>query len=69
MVIVRKINWQFLRFKYLGRYFTGHTKDSDGKIEFTAGKTSIGDAVDGAIKIFTVAVCNFSILSSYSYPP
>ncbi|KAK1417096.1 hypothetical protein QVD17_26218 [Tagetes erecta] len=38
------------------RFFTGHTKDSDGNIEFIAGKTSVGDAVDGAIKIFTVAV-------------
>jgi len=40
----------------LGRFFTGHTKDDEEKVEFIAGKTSLGDAVDGAIKIFTVAV-------------
>ncbi|KAK4754923.1 hypothetical protein SAY87_008680 [Trapa incisa] len=38
------------------RYFTGHTKNSDGTVQFRAGKTSLGDAVDGAIKIVTVAV-------------
>ncbi|KAL4568321.1 hypothetical protein LXL04_023930 [Taraxacum kok-saghyz] len=37
-------------------FFTGHTEDNEGRIEFIAGKTSVGDAVDGAIKIFTVAV-------------
>ncbi|XP_007014495.2 PREDICTED: calcium-transporting ATPase 10, plasma membrane-type [Theobroma cacao] len=40
----------------LVRYFTGHTKDESGKKQFVAGKTSGGDAVDGAIKIITVAV-------------
>ncbi|KAL4571213.1 hypothetical protein LXL04_017966 [Taraxacum kok-saghyz] len=40
----------------LVRFFTGHTEDDEGRIEFIAGKTSVGDAVDGAIKIFTVAV-------------
>ncbi|XP_071700936.1 calcium-transporting ATPase 10, plasma membrane-type-like [Rutidosis leptorrhynchoides] len=40
----------------LTRFFTGHTKDEKDNIEFIAGKTSVGDAVDGAIKIFTVAV-------------
>ncbi|KAK4414844.1 Calcium-transporting ATPase 8, plasma membrane-type [Sesamum alatum] len=38
------------------RFFTGHTKDPDGTVQFTAGKTKIGDAIDGFIKIFTVAV-------------
>ncbi|KAI3775302.1 hypothetical protein L1987_49873 [Smallanthus sonchifolius] len=38
------------------RYFTGHTKDSGDTGRFIAGKTSPGDAVDGAVKIFTVAV-------------
>ncbi|KAI3447345.1 hypothetical protein Pfo_004010 [Paulownia fortunei] len=38
------------------RFFTGHTKDSDGRVQFTAGKTKFGDAIDGFIKIFTVAV-------------
>ncbi|KAI3811457.1 hypothetical protein L1987_21181 [Smallanthus sonchifolius] len=40
----------------LARFFTGHTKDEKDNVEFIAGKTSLGDAVDGAIKIFTVAV-------------
>ncbi|KAI7751632.1 hypothetical protein M8C21_007651 [Ambrosia artemisiifolia] len=38
------------------RYFTGNTKDTDETARFIAGKTSLGDAVDGAIKIFTVAM-------------
>ncbi|XP_045789046.1 calcium-transporting ATPase 8, plasma membrane-type-like isoform X4 [Trifolium pratense] len=40
----------------LARYFSGHTKNADGTKQFTAGRTKIGDAVDGAIKIITVAV-------------
>ncbi|KAL7600509.1 hypothetical protein Lser_V15G23628 [Lactuca serriola] len=40
----------------LARYFTGHSKNPDESVQFIAGKTSLSDAVDGAIKIFTVAV-------------
>ncbi|KAB5551959.1 hypothetical protein DKX38_009270 [Salix brachista] len=40
----------------LVRYFTGHTKDFDGTPQFKAGKTKASTAVDGAIKILTVAV-------------
>ncbi|KAJ7962686.1 Calcium-transporting ATPase [Quillaja saponaria] len=40
----------------LGRYFTGHTKNSDGTIQFVSGKTSISNSIDGVIKIFTIAV-------------
>ncbi|XP_010048692.2 calcium-transporting ATPase 8, plasma membrane-type [Eucalyptus grandis] len=40
----------------LARYFTGLTKNSDGSPQFQAGKTSIGSAVDGVIKIFTIAI-------------
>ncbi|KAK7325335.1 hypothetical protein VNO77_29497 [Canavalia gladiata] len=40
----------------LGRYFSGHTKDLDGNVQFVAGKTSISEVVDGVIKIFTIAV-------------
>ncbi|KAK0602536.1 hypothetical protein LWI29_034536 [Acer saccharum] len=40
----------------LARFFTGHTKNPDGSVPFTPGKTKVGDAVDGAIKILTVAV-------------
>ncbi|KAL5152719.1 Calcium-transporting ATPase 9, plasma membrane-type [Glycine soja] len=39
----------------LGRYFSGHSKDLDGKVQFVAGETSISKAVDGVIKIFTIA--------------
>ncbi|KAH0652034.1 hypothetical protein KY284_031946 [Solanum tuberosum] len=38
------------------RFFTGHTYNPDGTPQFTAGKTKVGKAVDGAIKIFTIAV-------------
>ncbi|KAL2332555.1 hypothetical protein Fmac_020136 [Flemingia macrophylla] len=40
----------------LGRYFSGHTKDLDGKVQFVAGVTGISEVVDGVIKIFTIAV-------------
>ncbi|XP_011094128.1 calcium-transporting ATPase 10, plasma membrane-type isoform X2 [Sesamum indicum] len=40
----------------VARFFTGHTKNPDGTVQFTAGKTKVGDAIDGFIKIFTVAV-------------
>nr|GMD00329.1 calcium-transporting ATPase 10, plasma membrane-type-like [Ipomoea batatas] len=38
--------------KHHCRFFTGHTKNP----HFKAGQTKVGDAVDGAIKIFTIAV-------------
>ncbi|XP_021720329.1 calcium-transporting ATPase 9, plasma membrane-type-like isoform X2 [Chenopodium quinoa] len=38
------------------RYFTGHTKGPDGKVQFVGGKTSFSEAVDGVIEIFTIAV-------------
>ncbi|GMQ07321.1 hypothetical protein CsSME_00051556 [Camellia sinensis var. sinensis] len=38
------------------RYFTGHTKNTDGTPQFTAGQTKFSTAIDGVIKIFTVAV-------------
>ncbi|KAG9160379.1 hypothetical protein Leryth_008775 [Lithospermum erythrorhizon] len=40
----------------MARYFSGHSKDDFGNVEFTSGKTSLSHAVDGAIKIFTIAV-------------
>lgn len=40
----------------LARYFTGHTKNPDGSVQFIAGKTRIGDAINGVIKIATIAV-------------
>ncbi|KAE9602447.1 putative calcium-transporting ATPase [Lupinus albus] len=40
----------------LARYFSGHTTNPDGSVQFTAGKTKVSKAIDGAIKIVTVAV-------------
>ncbi|KAF3452696.1 hypothetical protein FNV43_RR03129 [Rhamnella rubrinervis] len=40
----------------LVRYFTGHTKDPDGTRQFIAGHTKLSHAIEGAIKIITVAV-------------
>ncbi|XP_021815933.1 calcium-transporting ATPase 10, plasma membrane-type-like isoform X2 [Prunus avium] len=40
----------------LVRYFTGHTKNANGTAQFTPGKAKFGDAIDGAIKIVTIAV-------------
>ncbi|KAI0508032.1 hypothetical protein KFK09_014166 [Dendrobium nobile] len=42
--------------QYIGRLFTGHTKNFDGSVQFVKGHTSVKDAVDGAIKILTIAV-------------
>ncbi|GAB2218303.1 hypothetical protein Drorol1_Dr00001523 [Drosera rotundifolia] len=38
------------------RYFTGHIQNADGIDQFKAGKTSISHAIDGVIKIVTIAV-------------
>ncbi|KAG0463170.1 hypothetical protein HPP92_021646 [Vanilla planifolia] len=38
------------------RYFTGHTKNPDGTVQFIKGQTSVKNAIDGAVKILTVAV-------------
>ncbi|KAI9073067.1 hypothetical protein K1719_044987 [Acacia pycnantha] len=40
----------------LARYFTGNTKDLEGNVQFVRGKTSVSRAIDGVIKIFTIAV-------------
>ncbi|KAH9605010.1 hypothetical protein KSS87_003339 [Heliosperma pusillum] len=40
----------------LVRYFTGHTKQTVEMPQFKAGKTSVSRAIDGVIKIFTIAV-------------
>ena len=42
---------------YKHRYFSGHTRNPDGSVQFIVGKTKVGDAIDGVIKIFTVTVC------------
>ncbi|CAL9769376.1 unnamed protein product [Musa acuminata subsp. burmannicoides] len=38
------------------RYFTGHTKNPDGTAQFIRGLTSAKAAIDGAVKILTIAV-------------
>ncbi|XP_039170263.1 calcium-transporting ATPase 9, plasma membrane-type [Eucalyptus grandis] len=38
------------------RYFTGHTKDANGNVQFIKGRTSISHVVDDIIKIVTIAV-------------
>ncbi|KAL6629084.1 hypothetical protein ACP70R_028849 [Stipagrostis hirtigluma subsp. patula] len=38
------------------RYFTGHTTDSNGTVQFVKGKTSVKSTIFGSIKILTVAV-------------
>ncbi|KAK4838265.1 hypothetical protein QYF36_012378 [Acer negundo] len=40
----------------LVRFFTGNTTKPDGSAQFVKGSTSLGDAVDGVIKIVTIAV-------------
>ncbi|XP_057501370.1 calcium-transporting ATPase 10, plasma membrane-type-like isoform X2 [Actinidia eriantha] len=40
----------------LARYFSGLTKNPDGTVQFKAGQTKFSTAIDGFIKIFTVAV-------------
>ncbi|KAG1364143.1 Calcium-transporting ATPase 5, plasma membrane-type [Cocos nucifera] len=40
----------------LVRYFTGNTKNPDGSVQFIKGQTSVKAAVDGAIKMLTIAV-------------
>ncbi|KAJ3707985.1 hypothetical protein LUZ61_011690 [Rhynchospora tenuis] len=40
----------------MARYFTGKTTNADGTMQYIKGKTSVKSAIDGAIKIFTVAV-------------
>ncbi|KAL6191793.1 hypothetical protein ACLB2K_038182 [Fragaria x ananassa] len=40
----------------LVRYFTGHTLNANGTPQFVSGKTKFGKAIDGAIKIVTIAV-------------
>ncbi|CAO2841589.1 unnamed protein product [Amaranthus hypochondriacus] len=40
----------------VARYFSGHTYDVNGNPEFVGGKTKASHAIDGLIKIITVAV-------------
>ncbi|XP_078443343.1 calcium-transporting ATPase 5, plasma membrane-type-like [Wolffia australiana] len=38
------------------RFFTGHTKNPDGSVQFIAGKTSSKSVINGVVRIFTIAV-------------
>ncbi|CAO2201012.1 unnamed protein product [Urochloa humidicola] len=40
----------------LARYFTGHTYNSDGSVQYVKGKMSVGQTIRGVVRIFTVAV-------------
>nr|CAB3488184.1 unnamed protein product [Digitaria exilis] len=40
----------------LARYFTGHTYDPDGSVQYVKGKMGVGQTIRGVVKIFTVAV-------------
>ncbi|KAI6689764.1 hypothetical protein NL676_026592 [Syzygium grande] len=37
-------------------YFTGHTTNSDGTVQFVKGKTKVDDILDGVVKIVTIAM-------------
>nr|CAB3485681.1 unnamed protein product [Digitaria exilis] len=37
-------------------YFTGHTYDPDGSVQYVKGKMGVGQTIRGVVKIFTVAV-------------
>ncbi|KAL3642811.1 Calcium-transporting ATPase 8, plasma membrane-type [Castilleja foliolosa] len=40
----------------VARFFTGHTRNPNGSVQFIPGSTGVGHAIDGFIQIFTVAV-------------
>ncbi|XP_020683408.1 calcium-transporting ATPase 5, plasma membrane-type [Dendrobium catenatum] len=40
----------------IARYFTGHSKNPDGSVQFSKGQTSVKDAINGTVKILTIAV-------------
>ena len=49
----------------LNRFFTGHTKNLDGRVQFREGNnTSAADAINGATKILAVSVCSLLIVHS-----
>ncbi|TVU15854.1 hypothetical protein EJB05_39395 [Eragrostis curvula] len=40
----------------LARYFTGHTYNPDGSVQYVKGKMGVGATIRGVVRIFTVAV-------------
>ncbi|RYR32778.1 hypothetical protein Ahy_A10g047298 [Arachis hypogaea] len=52
----------------LARYFTGHTRNLDGNVQFIAGKTRAVDAIHGAVSIVTIAVTSIVVAVPDSLP-
>ncbi|KAL7598473.1 hypothetical protein Lser_V15G25150 [Lactuca serriola] len=50
-----------LALRIITKFFTGYTEDDEGKVEFITSKTSVKDAMDGVIKIFTVVLLPYSM--------
>ncbi|RWR75246.1 calcium-transporting ATPase 10, plasma membrane-type [Cinnamomum micranthum f. kanehirae] len=46
----------FVLLVLLVRYFTGHTRRSDGTVQYKAGQTSGGTIADDVVKLITIAV-------------
>jgi hypothetical protein len=49
----------YLVYRYLlfaSRYFTGHTYNPDGSVQYVKGKMGVGQTIRGVVRIFTVAV-------------
>ncbi|KAL2539089.1 Calcium-transporting ATPase 9 [Abeliophyllum distichum] len=46
----------FLLLVLSARFFTGHSKNPDGSVQFVRGKTNIGQTVNGVVRIITAAV-------------
>ncbi|KAK1316267.1 Calcium-transporting ATPase 9, plasma membrane-type [Acorus calamus] len=40
----------------IARYFTGHTQNADGTIQYIKGQTSVKATINGVVKIITIAV-------------
>ncbi|KAH0461234.1 hypothetical protein IEQ34_008809 [Dendrobium chrysotoxum] len=49
-------------------FFTGHTQNLDGSVQFVKGHTSVKDAIDGAVKILTVAVTIMDVVVPEGLP-
>ncbi|GKD24770.1 hypothetical protein Tco_1230984 [Tanacetum coccineum] len=56
VVIVGLVVTLFVLVVLVARFFNGHSRNPDKIVQFVRGKTKFGDAVDGAIKIFTVVI-------------
>jgi hypothetical protein len=43
------------------RYFTGHTYNPDGTVQYVKGKMGVSQTIRGVVRIFTVAVGGFLV--------